>query len=477
MRDIFWSDVVSQLLLNQWNNVSYESIRTLCDKLNLMELGKDVETGKVIKITSSEIKELVEMISKKDIDWAFEMLKYQITENVSSSDLLRNSDLSAKIDEYIAKDEAKTFKDSKDFYKKMDAAWGIYLKKYITSGWSEDTIFNMSTWMSLSLMNTCNRYNENKLSIVVDIAQWKFESYEQQASKSIWFAYRLNLIWQNLWFDKDPDKSENYELLNNPVKFSELTQRYLFEDMDLEGLQKEIEESKKEDKKFPKVNEEDKKKVDEIAKTFGKNFDQTAYNVWAAIVSHVTQPTVETAPSWEKQEKWRIDSILDKFGIDWELRKFINLILWFFGISETGKASNPLEKEEKELQEALQGFLWDDNSIKWTIFEWLRKTNPKIEIKLLQDIDTKTFKSIIKWRNWSTEKDRNKIFAKIFAVDWKLIKFTKEYALKDKSWNEVVFLSENQKDGKTERTVDLKNLGLYIEYYDKKFPDKNPLLD
>lgn len=473
LRDIFGIDTISEVLLNKWNNVSYEAIRDLCDKTNLAELWKDVEVGKTIKITSTELNELLWMISKNEIDWAIDMLKYQITENISSTDLInKNSDLSQKIDEFIEKDESKIFKNSKDFLDKMDAAWSIYLKKYIPN-WSEDTIFNMSTWMNLGFMEIYNHSKEKFewgiITISLNFIKWDFSSLEKIAWKSLWFADKLNLIGKELNLDKDPDESEKYEVLNNPAKFKDLAKDYLLWDINDEQLKQKIIDSKKEDIKYPKINEDEKKKIDELSNTFWKNFDQKTYGA-ASIVSEVVQKNPDQASSQETSKKWnkpeivqRVESFCDKMKIDWWIKDMILMIVWaLFGIN-TKEYS---DWSEKTFPQALKNFFENKDMLKDTIFDGFWDKDTEIEIAW-KEISEETFNIFNKRKTWLNNIEWEKLFHKVFHKESNLIKKQKE--IKDENWQEIEFIEVKEENGKKKKIITLEKLDLYIQYYDKKY--------
>ncbi len=478
MRDIFWTDVVAEVLQNTWGNITYESIRELCDKVNMAELGKDVETGKTVKITATELKELLEFISAKDIKWAVEMLKFQITENVSSSELLRDSDLSKKVDEFLSKqpEDSRQFKDSKDFFNKMDAAWGLYFKN-LKSNWSEDTIINMSSWMSFGLMEIFNHYkgesDKGIMTIVWGITKGDFSSLEKSFWKKLWFNENLKSIGTELWFDKSPDESEKYEILNNPAKFSALAKEYITGNMSDEMLKQKIIESRNDNKNYPRITEADKNKIEDISKKFWQSFNEQVFGA-ATLVPEVAQIVWQEDKGAQKPKLVKvIEAFCNKWKIDWWIKDVILAVIGMFTWIDTQWWDESFDKNE--ILKAFWTFFSDDNSIKWTIFDWLRQSNPEFETTTssFDKLEWKSGGVLTKWKKASGEKDRSVFLSKLFNAKGKFIKHTEENVLQDKDWNNIEFLKdEKNSNGKTKRYIDLKNLDMYIHLYDKSYPNE-----
>ena len=507
----FWEKILWQESLNELaKDIPLNEVILFLSEIIEVEKGKNLMETATIVLTLDEINHLSQKIFA---DYTKEKLRKfieeQLNENISSSEAIKWTKFANTLE--------KAWKNPVEYMKNIDKAFTIFLTAITSENWkdniSKDTLHNMWTWLSIAFLQFFAK-NKDKVDFNFDSAQKAFEiisnTYDGKniSVNFIGAANKIaNVIKEN--FDKESlGKSENNDILMNPIKFSKFIMEVYKNNLDKWDILSKLQENQKTkhaEYKKQKVIEDiqnifnskdfENIKAEDIEKT--KSIEKTG-NVLNQLKWGLTEIKKE-GHKWVENNKETLKTVketAETLGIWKTIKKIINTILKWLGfengwddIEDKLETNTILDKyviDYLKNKTNIDNIKKDKDSIFYKWFEKNLKDNSKEKISQIKVTWQISWKTMYYLSSLGTNKDSINNWLDTFFKADNFKQVLKKANIKEEDFYKKVFSTKKEKNDKWIKTnvgiINMEELSKVIEKaYEKeiaeKFKDKKEVLE
>jgi len=327
----------------EWDVPLKETVNFLKD---LLALEKEYleEEFKVVVLTLDELKQLETLlVSNNTREQLNEFLKLQLKENISSYQVVENTQLGEKLNKILWKEKTKRFLNN------LDTKFRKLASRFLPENISSDTLYNIWTGLNLGLMEIYANLPKKERKSFMEVLNWLNEISDWKSwldkldgfvstvgnASSVYKVFKifsgirafLNAVKvkaERFWIKAEKDW-EKYTNLNNPTKFANVFKEYedgLIKWLSNEDLDKIV------DKLFSDVEIDEKNRIEKINQLssslkenvakLSKNIDSDDLKVLLN-VSKIDRKIIKFKEKIEKKVWGYINKFKDIFEKIWKL--------------------------------------------------------------------------------------------------------------------------------------------------------------
>lgn len=364
-RVIFWKDffdfvfkwwtlqVEWEVYNNSW--IDANSIAEMLEEIINLEKSKGRWVFDTVIITLDELKQLEEILAWWSVSKSFsEFMEYQINENISSVSVVKDTTYMNKLEETLW-----SSRDAELFQMNLDNVWRKLIGWILPDWFSEDSIFNLSTWVTFLIMNLSDWLDEWWIEDVVKEISAMYSSTDPYSKSNIERLFKVLFSWENKFMEYsenlfdlftliwdytkekwiDPEKNE---ILMNPYSFYEVAQKFTKWEID-EGAVISILDEKWQSYVPRNLNSDEVWEIFSLSNRFWENITVTNALVWQvnqiseslnlfkwSLGDYVVRNSewlfalrdvTKEIGIWERF-KWFVDKILKLLWWDWWFEEF-----------------------------------------------------------------------------------------------------------------------------------------------------------
>jgi len=486
-RKILWKNFYIEFLKKGWEypDIPLDEMTSFISENLLNEQNKESLQTKEIILTTDELKELHEILIKKEKKKQLKFIKEQLNEDKTSAEIIQWTSFANKIE--------SLWKNPTEFMKNIDTVWFTYLKSNLPNI-SKDVLRNMATWMTFTFIRL---FEERKWKVPQFLKDIKKPQKILKHIKN--YEWKPFLIKTNLLINaiKEAENDKNWEknvILMDPQKFSKLYYNILTWNINTEGI---IEQNLENASWKYEAKNRETDELKDIANNANKyitkeNLEKAWWIAWLGEMINNIKRWIESIKQKGKKEILEHASSILKFKDSLQsiwvfkyIKKFFNEILkllWFrngwneFEKKAENKDFQKITEYFKNLKNKLTpDFLKTENWKKSIFSAWFEKNlnwnkkNNITKIKVKWKLSYESFKYLHKiWWN-HIEKNLNNFFtSKKFDT-----LFENDTKSKDDFYKKAFTIEKDTKNWKPWKKITINILVVDFDEIDKVIQKDN----